>query len=463
MIYETEEQLLYKAKEAEGMTFGEIDTSGRILNEKAKGHLGQIIEESFFGYEVNSKAEADFKELGIELKVTPVKTNKNGTISAKERLVLNIINYHDEVNNIFQTSSFWTKNNSLLLLFYKWIPEVKRADYQILKSYLHHFSEEDLQIIKNDWEFIVHKIRNGLAHELSEGDTIYLGACTKGANKNSVRSQPFSDIPAMQRAYSLKQSYMSTLARKVISDKHLVSIANASELKEMSFEQLLQERFSPFIGKSLADLSIDLRIKVNTASKNFLQHFISSLLGIRGTSLENIEEFAKANIQFKTVRLEPNGLPKEHMSFKNIDFDEWASEKWEESWVKRNFEETKYLFVVFEYHETQKQNPERDLYFKGIKLWNMPMEEIEGRLKENWLDIQKTLHKGVKLEEKQRGLKKITANNLPSPGQNGLCHVRPKAKNASDKVKLPDGQYITKQAFWLDKEYISKMLEQKLN
>lgn len=147
------------------------------------------------------------------------------------------------------------------------------------------------------------------------------------------------------------------------------------------------------------------------------------------------------------------------MSFKNIDFDEWVSEEWEESWVKRNFEETKYLFVVFEYHETQKQNPERELYFKGIKLWNMPMEEVEDRLKECWLDIQKTLHEGVKLEKKKRGLKKITANNLPSPGQNGLCHVRPKAKNAKDKVKLPDGQYITKQAFWLDREYIAEIIK----
>ena len=67
MIYKTEEALLYKAKEAEGKTFGEIDKSGRIENPKAKGQLGQIIEESFFGYEVNSKSKADFFDLGIEL------------------------------------------------------------------------------------------------------------------------------------------------------------------------------------------------------------------------------------------------------------------------------------------------------------------------------------------------------------------------------------------------------------
>lgn len=39
--------------------------------------------------------------------------------------------------------------------------------------------------------------------------TMYLAACTKGANAASVRRQPFSQIPAKQRAYSLKGSYMT--------------------------------------------------------------------------------------------------------------------------------------------------------------------------------------------------------------------------------------------------------------
>lgn len=458
MIYENETQLLYKAKEAEGLTFGEIDKSGRITNENAKGHLGQIIEESFFGYAINSIAEADFENLGIELKVTPIKTNKNGSISAKERLVLNIINYHNEVTKSFESSSFWSKNQSLLLMLYEWVPEVRRADYRILKSYLHRFSEEDLEIIKQDWELIVNKIRDGKAHELSEGDTVYLGACTKGATKNSVRSQPFSDIPAMQRAYSLKQSYMSTLARKIVSNEALVPIVDAHQLKSRSFEQILESKFSTYIGKSLSEISRENGITVNTDSKSFLQQFISSLLGIRGTSLKNIEEFSKANFHFKTIRLEKNGIPKEHMSFKNVDFNEWLNQEWEESWLKLNFEETKYLFVVFEYKESEKENPDRYLYFKGIKLWNMPMIEIEGRLKEFWISTRKTLRAGVVLEEKPWGKKTRMYNNLPSPGQNGLCHLRPKGRNGADKVQLPDGQLITKQAFWIDKEYIVKVL-----
>ena len=71
MIYETKEELLQKASFAEGKTFGEIDQSGRIQNEQAKGHLGQIIEESYFGYEINSRSEADFSELRNRIKSNP--------------------------------------------------------------------------------------------------------------------------------------------------------------------------------------------------------------------------------------------------------------------------------------------------------------------------------------------------------------------------------------------------------
>lgn len=454
MEFRSEEELLYKAREAEGMTFHEIDLTGRLDNPKSKGHLGQIIEESFFGYAVNSKAEADFAELGIELKVTPVKELKSGQLSAKERLVLNIIDFHKEVQNSFEESSFWKKNESLLLMFYKWMPDVPRGEYQILKSHLHRFSEADLQIIRNDWSIIVSKIKAGQAHLISEGDTNYLGACTKGANRNSLRTQPYSAIPAMQRAYSLKNSYMTTLARKIITDEHLVSIADAAELQEKSIGKLLSDRFSPYEGKALNLIAQNLGIHLNTKSKSFLQLFITALLGVKGTSLEDIEEFSKANIKFKTVRLEPNQTPKEHMSFRNIDFLEWIDEDWESSWVRSHFEETKYLFVAFEYRETKTKNPDRELYFRGVHLWNMPMEEIEGRLMDFWLQVKEILKEGVVLTETKQGV----SNNLPGPRSNGLCHIRPKGKNGKDHTPLPDGQSIAKQAIWIDREYIGKIL-----
>lgn len=457
MIYETKEELLYKASTAEGKTFGEIDKSGRIKNEKAKGHLGQIIEESFFGYEVNSKKEADFNELGVELKVTPFKRNKNGTLSAKERLVLNIINYEEEVKNDFESSSFWKKNKEILMMFYEWMPELKRADYKIIKAYLHQYPEEDLEIIKQDWNTIVEKIKAGLAHELSEGDTNYLGACPKGANKKSLRSQPFSNIKAMQRAYALKQSYMTSIVRKVINQEDLVKFSTAEELKHKSLFEVLKDRFNPYVGMTLEEIADKTHLSINYQSKSFLQEFVSGLLGIKGTKLNEIEEFSKANIQLKTVRLEPNGIPKEHMSFKNINFLQWKNESWEDSWLKNFFEETKLLFVVFQYKETEKQNKDRKLYFKGITLWNMPMKEIDSRLKDFWIHVKDLINSGIELIPIEQKNRTIVKNNLPKPGYNGLCHIRPKARDGKDKTSLPDGRLITKQAFWLDNSYIAEI------
>jgi DNA mismatch repair protein MutH len=459
MLYKTESELLSKAKEAEGKTFGQIDIYNRLSNRKSKGSLGQVIEESFFGYKINSDARPDFEELRVELKVTPFKKNKNGSLSAKERLVLNIINYMEEVETTFHTSSFWEKNQKLLLMFYEWTPNNERNDYYINKSILYSFPEADLEIIKIDWKAILDKIKQGKAHELSEGDTIYLGACTKGSNKNSLRTQPFSDIPAMQRAYSLKQSYMTALVRKHIKQENLVNFANAIELQKKSFHELLNEKFAPYIGLTDEEISKKLNIKYNKSSKSFIPQIISTLLGIKGTKLDNIEEFAKANIQFKTIRLEPNGIPKESMSFENIDFNQWKNESWEESYIRNRFYETKFLFIVFQYKEQKKDNPNRKLFFKGIKLWNMPENTIESKIKELWVEVNKLLHSGLKIEYIKRGENLVETNNFPKSSFNGVTHIRPKGKDGNDKVELPNGQLITKQCYWLNNSYVSEIIK----
>ncbi len=161
---------------------------------KGKGNFGQILEKFYFGYEPNSDAEADFKEAGIELKSTPLKTLKNGEFRSKERLVLNIINYPEVHKESFENSSFWKKNAHLLLVFYLHDNNSDLLDYLIKLVDDWQYPNEDLKIIKHDWETINQKIKDGKAHELSEGDTFYLGACTKGSTAlKSYRDQPFND------------------------------------------------------------------------------------------------------------------------------------------------------------------------------------------------------------------------------------------------------------------------------
>ena len=340
-------------------------------------------------------------------------------------------------------------------MFYFWDKELDRGDYRIIKSVLYTYPEDDLEIIKNDWGIIVGKIRAGKAEELSEGDTMYLGACTKGANKNSLRQQPFSDVPAMQRAFSLKASYMTTLVRKYIKQDNIVSFTSKEELAKKSLETILQERFAPYVGLDMREISQKINYEINPKNKSTIAHMISRILGITGTKLDNIEEFSKANIQFKTIRLEPNNMPKEHMSFENVDFDAWLNDSFEESQFYQKFEETKFLFIVFQYGETLKENPDRIPYFKKIVLWNMPEQTIRNEVGLMWRRGRKVLKDGVELTVSSRGI----SNNLPSAKENYVTHIRPKARDGKDKVQLPDGQEITKQAFWLNKEYIAEIVK----
>jgi len=186
------------------------------LNLANKGRFGNKLEKYFFQYEPNSEKEPDFP-CGLELKVTPLKILKSGRISIKERLVCNIINYMEIVNETFITSSFLNKNKEILLIRYvdPLNSEVNQLDYKIVDvRIINLLNSEDIKQIEEDWNFIITKIKYGEAHLLSESNTKYIGACTKGADHNSLRFQPYNNITAMQRAFSLKTQYMRILLNR---------------------------------------------------------------------------------------------------------------------------------------------------------------------------------------------------------------------------------------------------------
>ena len=87
-------------------------------NKKRKGGLGELVEERFFHYQTNNDARPDFDKAGVELKVTPYKQNKNGTLVAKERLILTMIDYFSVVDETFENSHMWQKARLILLVYY---------------------------------------------------------------------------------------------------------------------------------------------------------------------------------------------------------------------------------------------------------------------------------------------------------------------------------------------------------
>lgn len=442
--YKTKEEIFKRAQEAIGIPLKNIDKTNRLST--GKGAIGSVLEESWFNYKPNSDSNPDFTEAGIELKATPYTRTKSG-IRAKERLVCNIINYMDEYKHDFYDSSFMRKCANILLMSYEHKMNVPKGEFSIDKVTLFSFPEEDLLIIKNDWNTIVDKIKAGKAHEISEGDTLYLGACTKGKNSQSTREQPFSDIPAKQRAFSLKQSYMTYILNNYIfgnqTDEKVIK--SLDDLNSNSFENIITAKIKPFLGMSQMELCN--RFKLQSNAKNINELLVSKMLNLRG-HISQTEEFKKANIVPKTIRVNNDGSITEHMSFPIFKFKEIINENWETSSFKTLLEQTKFLFLVFKY------NAKNELIFNDILFWNMPEDDLD-EVRIVWEKTVSIIKEGIQIR-KSNGR---NYNNLPKSTESRIAHVRPHARNSSDTLELPDGRQFPKQCFWLNNNYIKEQLE----
>lgn len=442
--YKTKESVLKRAQEAIGIPIGEIDLTGRIST--GKGAIGTVIEESWFGYMPNNDSEPDFPEAGVELKVTPyVKTNAG--IRAKERLVITIINYMTEYQKAFKKSDFWHKCETMLIMSYEHRKDIPKEDFTVDKAILFSFPVEDLIIIEQDWEKIINKIKRGEAHLITEGDTLYLAACTKGASAASVRPQPFSSILAKQRAYSLKPSYMTRILNTYVfgekQDEHIIK--DWRELEQNGFEGYVINRLSAYYGKTQKMLKNMFEVESN--AKNLNEILLGKMLGITG-KVVNTDEFQNANIIPKTIRVRRDGHIEQNMPFPTFKFTEIIKEDWENSELREYLEPAKFLFVIFQ------EDFNGEYVFSRVMFWNIPAEDLD-EVRCVWERTVQIIKEGVKIQFDGR----VMRNNLPKQSDNRVAHVRPHARDAKDTYPLPDGRQLTKQCFWFNNSYVESVIK----
>lgn len=418
-------------------------------NKNRKGGLGELIEERYFHYESNNDTGPDFDKAGVELKVTPYKKNKNGTLSAKERLIITMIDYFNVVDEEFETSQMWNKSKLILLVYYLYQKEISdRLDYKI--GYVKLFSppKKDVQIIKQDFVKIVNKIKAGKAHELSEGDTLYLGAAPKASTSKDRRKQPFSDELAKPRAFAFKNSYMTYVLRNyIVPGKTTYEPIITDEVD--SFEDYVVNKISAYKNFSIEELCTEFDIDFENKPKNLGAILAYRILGIRGN---HAEEFEKANIALKTIRVNSNNTIREHMSFPTFKFKELIEEEWESSTFGSYLSETRFLFIVYKYDKNQV------LRLKGSQFWNIPYNDLNEEVYSVWERTREVIREGLQITEKNGR----RYNNFPKSTENPVCHVRPHARNANDTYDLPDGRKYTKQCFWLKNSYILSQLNKEL-
>lgn len=415
-----------------------------------KGNLGQMIEEKFFHYACNSDSRPDFYEAGVELKVTPYRINQNGSLSAKERLILTMIDYFQVVNEKFEESHFWKKSKLILLVYYLYVKEIPyNIDYRIDYSRLFTPPEQDVRIIRHDYHIIVSKIREGKAHELSEGDTLYLGAAPKAATSKNRRKQPFSDEPAKPRAFAFKSSYMTYVLNNYIVPGKVTYEPIIQDETVDSFEDYVIEKIDRYCGCSVEDLCMEFNIEIEKKPKSLEAILAYRMLGIRGN---HAEEFEKANVVVKTIRIGKNNRIKESMSFPAFKFKKLIEEDWEDSVFGNYLRETRFLFVVYKFDE------EDVLRLKGCQFWNIPYNDLETDVRLVWERTKQIVKDGIEVMM----VNGRRSNNLPKASENPICHVRPHAQNAQDTYELPDGRKYPKQCFWLNNTYIYEQIDDEI-
>ena len=325
MKFNTKEELLEYTENIKGKTFREID-SQHLLEQsnlrRRKGLLGQIVESGFYKYPLNNDSNADFEELGIELKVTGYVTNKNGSLRAKERMVLSKIDYNQIVNETYESSHLLGKCKEMLIIWYQYIPKTDAGDFKITDYQIYDMTQDE-DIFKNDFEIIKQKVINGKAHELSEGDTSYLGACTKAATSKDRTSQPYSEILSKPRAYSLKNAYMTGILKELKENPpELINIessssVNKTNMKEKTVIDYVNSKLKPYYGKTQLEILEEITGKTYTEKipKNINKIISDKLIGKDNELPEKDELFSKTSFIIKNLPINKNNKAIERMAF----------------------------------------------------------------------------------------------------------------------------------------------------
>ena len=420
-----------------------------------KGGLGQMVENIYFLLETNSYAGADFSEAGMELKCTPLKRSKQEELLIKERLVCNMINYCEVVEEDFEHSHFYLKCQLMLLLFYLHQSNCDNLDLEFLFSVLWKLPEKDLLIIRHDYDVIIDKIKQGKAHELSEGDTMYLGACRKGQKGESLMKQPNNDIEAPRRAFSLKMAYMRTVLEYVLnSGKNAVSnvagvqseLVSTKALQKHSFDDILLSRFKQYLKMPYKKIAKRKKVDISNNPKNKFALIANAIAAsTKCSNVNRSEEFLKAGLTMKTIRVQANGNIKESMSFENIDYIEVAEcEEWIDSRLYELYS-SRFMFVVF---KEQNQGKE-DYVLDDVFFWTMPQKDLD-LAEEYWNHIKTNI-----LEDH------ISEEYWWKGADRKNFHVRPKAQKAVDLAPTPNGKGAKKFCYWFNNDYVREIVDNR--
>ena len=499
----TSEQVYNLLESAKGKTLGEVDKSHQfartIDKPKITGIAGDVIEQSVFGYERDSKQECDIEIDGVltELKTTGVRVPKsdlksakgktgaayNVYLGAKEGISITGVTFEPDIQRDFMTSHFWEKSEHLLIVFYEYksydaVPASEYANFPIVDYCYNRFSDEDKDKLQKDWEIVrdyLHVIyanypTQELRYENLQGFTH--GLRTKLTLIELVPGFKKKSTGAYQKPrYRLKQTFVDYIVRGHFDKSRA---ATEVKLKESfsSFSQLdarCHALTAKYGGMTFVQMKAEFGIDTEMSTKDFGAKCVLKMFDANCNRLNQISDFTKVGIIAKTITITPTGGRTEDMKLKHIDFDEWADRNvdFEESELYAYFCEHSFLCPVFCEHNSDDSSKTT---FEGFKRFAFDEAFIENEVKRTWEDSRNLIHHNELeweyLYDKQ-GNKRMNksgsymgAPNFPKSSEYEVF-FRGGADVSTDatRTEVVNGIKMLPQFFWLKGSYIADKLQ----
>ncbi|MDC0643941.1 MutH/Sau3AI family endonuclease [Crocinitomicaceae bacterium] len=434
-----------------------------------KGVVGQVLE-ALVGNVPNSNPNADIENLGVELKVLPLRKVSN-RLQPKERSKIKSLNYNTIVNDQWMNSSVRKKMSTILFLMYEQPIGLSFKDWTedgfVFKGcLLYELKNRQEEIVEEDWVNIQSKVINDDAHNISEGDSLILGACTSGTGKDQVYGK--NGFKAKQRSYALKHSYL----KQFYFESNGIKYASLKRSKKVDTKSYLLREFNAKLkGKTLDQLASEYNVAFSSNAKSSFSLLINRILKVKDKI--RIKEIELLDMNIKTVPVNSEMKPWESMSFPKFSLIEILDERWDNTLEDENdnqaalhsFINRPFLFIPVIKNKIKTKG---GLKFEHWTNWRVgktvywrPGSTQLNDIKKEWLYAQNIIKQGVEVKMVSHGKTKRQENNLLKAKNTKFIHIRPHARDAKDfdiPFKNQTGIEICWQSFWLNASFIHKIL-----
>lgn len=405
--------------------------------------VGDLVE-LYLGKLPDNSPEPDFPDLGVEVKSLPMKRLRRSSWTVKEPTSLSMIDFNKLVKEDWATTPLRRKIDRIL-----WVPyehnSADKRESRFRRSFLWSPPSEDIPAYEADYRAVRALVLAGKAHEISERLSLVLSARRKGATGEATRSQPGTLVKAKSRAWAFKVAYTRPILEVYVLRASAVSIVeHVAEIRQLvEVLPYVEGKLRQYEGKALAEIGA-----INPGKSGPVM-LVRQLL--RLPKKGKITEFEKLGVRVHTVWARASDLlPWEAVSFPAMVLKEFCEEEWEDSALLDHLDRILFLPLLSDSRQGQRR-------LGRPFIWSPSKDELKG-IEREWSRFKELTQSG--LASYTITAKGRRRTQLPTMTETQFIHMRPHGRNARDTDVDFQGNVITKQCFWLNKDYLQAILKQ---